>query len=94
MDPELIELKEQISLLHAELKLLNARRVGKPSIAPSPWLPLKEASALLKFESPRALRQRIQCGQFPPDCCQKIPSPTGKRNIYLVNVQRYLKRLN
>jgi len=94
MEPDLIELKEQISLLHAELKLFNARSAGKPTMAPSPWLPLKEASALLKFESPRSLRQRIQCGKFPPDCCKKISSPTGKRTIYLVNVQRYLKQLN
>lgn len=94
MDSDLIELKEQISLLNAELKLFNARSMGKPTTVPSPWLTLKEASALLKFESPRALRQRIRCGKFPPDCCQRIPSPTGKRTIYLVNVQRYLKRLN
>ena len=94
MDPELIELKEQIAQLHAELRLLNAKKSGNPTIPPSPWLPLKEASALLKFESPRALKLRIQCGKFPPDCCQKIPSPTGKRTVYLVNVQRYLKRLN
>ena len=94
MDPELIELKEQIALLHAELKLLNAKKSGNLTMAPNPWLPLKEASALLKFESPRALKQRIQCGKIPPDCCQRIPSATGKRTIYLVNVQRYLKRLN
>lgn len=94
MEQELIELKEQIAKLHAELKLFNSKPPSKASMAPSPWLPLKEASALLKFESPRALRQRIRCGHFPPDCCQRIPSPTGKRTVYLVNVQRYLKRLN
>lgn len=94
MDAELIAIKEQISLLHAELKLLNAKKSDKPLAVASPWLSLKEASALLKFESPRALKRRIRSGNFPPDCCQQIPSPTGKRTLYLINVQRYLKQLN
>jgi hypothetical protein len=94
MDFELAALKSQMALLHAELRLLNAKKIAKPPAEPSPWLSLKEASALLRFESARSLKQRIRSGKFPPDCCQQIPSPTGKRTIYLVNVQRYLKRLN
>ena len=94
MTSELIELKEQMAKVHAELKLLNAKTMGKQQPEPSPWLSLKDAAALLRFESARALRQRIRRGQFPPDCFQQISSPSGKRHVYLVHVQRYLKRLN
>ena len=94
MEPEVIELKEQMAKLSAELKLLNAKTVAKQAAETNPWLSLKEGAALLRFVSARSLRQRILQGQFPPDCCQKIPSASGKRHVYLVNVQRYLKRLN
>jgi hypothetical protein len=94
MNSDLIELKEQMAMLHAELKLLNAKKPVKQTAEPSPWLSLQEAADLLRFKSARSLRQRIHNGQFPPDCCQRIPSTTGKRHVYLVNVQRYLKQLN
>ena len=58
-----------------------------------PWLPLKEAAPLLHFPSPRALKNRILRGSFPPDCFRQMPSPSGKRHSYLVNVERYLKTL-
>ena len=93
MEQEVLELKEQMARLYAELKLINAKQPVKPSQPASPWLSLKEAACLLRFESARALKQRIQNGKIPPDCCQKIPSPSGKRHLYLVNVQRYLKLL-
>ena len=94
MEQEVLELKEQMAKLCAELKLLNAKQPVKPPLEPSQWLSLKEAACLLRFQSARALRQRIRNGQFPPDCCQQIPSTSGKRHLYLVNVQRYLKKLN
>ena len=94
MESALIELKEEMAMLSAQLKLLNAKQPGKQPLEASPWLPLTEAAELLRFISARALRDRIRRGQFPPDCYKQIPSTSGKRHIYLVNVQRYLKQLN
>jgi len=95
MDSTLSELQDQITMLSAEVKLLKAKNSGKQhSIEASPWLCLKEAAPLLRLKSPRALKARIQAGQFPPDCCKQIPTTSGKRQQYLVNVQRYLKHLN
>ena len=95
MDPLLSDLQDLVTMLCAELKLLNAKNNRKQhSIEASPWLCLKEAAPLLRLKSPRALKARIQAGQFPPDCCKQIPTTSGKRQQYLVNVQRYLKHLN
>jgi hypothetical protein len=59
----------------------------------SPWLPLKEGAPLLHFSSARTLKHRILRGSFPPDCFPEVPSPSGKRHSYLVNVDRYIKTL-
>jgi hypothetical protein len=72
-------------------KLMGAPE-GRPHKA-SPWLPLREAAPLLHFKSPRALKARILRGGFPPDCFRQLPSPSGKRHSYLVNVERYLRTL-
>jgi hypothetical protein len=86
------ELTAQLSQLSAQLKLLTAQ--GQPAQQKSsPWLPLKEAAPLLHFPSPRALKNRILRGSFPPDCFRQVSSPSGKRHSYLVNVERYLKTL-
>jgi len=92
MESVVAELTAQLSQLSAQLRLLTAQ--GQP-VAPksSPWLPLKEAAPLLHFPSPRALKNRILRGSFPPDCFRQVPSPSGKRHSYLVNVERYLKTL-
>jgi hypothetical protein len=37
MDSDLVELKEQMTMLHAELKLLNAKKPVKQTAEPSPW---------------------------------------------------------
>jgi hypothetical protein len=81
-----------LSQLSAQLRLLTAQ--GQ-SLQPksSPWLPLREAAALLHFPSPRALKNRILKGGFPPDCYRQPPSPSGKCHSYLVNVYSYLKTL-
>jgi hypothetical protein len=86
------ELTAQLSLLSAQLRLLLAQGQPAPQKS-SPWLPLKEAAPLLHFSSARALKHRIQRGSFPPDCFRQVPSPSGKRHSYLVNVDRYLKTL-
>jgi hypothetical protein len=91
MDTVNAELVEQIAQLSAQLKLLNAQ-VQPPQKA-SPWLPLREAASLLHCTSPRALKARILRGGFPPDCYRQLPSPSGKRHTYLVNVERYLRTL-
>ena len=86
------ELTDQLSQLSAQLRLLMAHSQPAPPKR-SPWLPLKEAAPLLHFSSARALKHRILRGSFPPDCFRQVPSPSGKRNSYLVNVDRYLKTL-
>ena len=94
MDSSLSELQDQITMLSAEVKLLKAKNSGKQFLVEaSPWLCLKDAAPLLRFKSPRALKARIQAGQFPPDCCKQIPTTSGKRQQYLINVQKYLKHL-
>jgi hypothetical protein len=93
MDNVVAELTTQLAQLSAQLKLLNAQHHSQPSHNPSPWLPLREAAQLLHFKSPRALKSRILRGGFPPDCFRQLPSPSGKRHSYLVNVERYLKTL-
>jgi|LakMenE01Jun11ns_1017448.scaffolds.fasta_scaffold8813364_2 hypothetical protein len=82
METVVVELTAQLSQLSAQLKLLTAQ--GQPA-APksSPWLPLKEAAPLLHFSSPRALKNRILRGSFPPDCFRQVPSPSGMRHSYL-----------
>ena len=94
MDSSPSELQDQLTILSAEVKLLKAKNSGKQFLVEaSPWLCLKEAALLLRIKSARALKARIQAGQFPPDCCKQIPTTTGKRQQYLVNVQKYLKHL-
>jgi hypothetical protein len=93
MNADLSTLSQSIEQLKAEMALLKAQRV-RGQVPVSPWLPLKEASIRLHFSSPRALRNRIKNGQFPPDCYQQIPSTSGKRHVYLINVESYLKKLN
>ena len=92
MEQVVVELTDQLSRLSAQLKLLTAQH---PSMAQksSPWLPLREAAQLLHIASPRALKYRIVRGGFPPDCYRRMPSPSGKRHGYLVNVERYLRTL-
>ncbi|MCP9889103.1 hypothetical protein KBY96_14345 [Cyanobium sp. ATX 6A2] len=85
------ELSIQLNRLSAQLTLLTARQA--PPQQTSPWLPLAEAAELLHFSSARALKSRILRGAFPPDCYRQVPSPSGKRHAYLVNVERYLKSL-
>lgn len=99
MGPDLLEMKmvvaeltEHLAQLSAQLRLLTAQHPAAARAA-SPWLPLREAAPLLRFSSSRALRCRIQRGAFPPDCYRQVPSPSGKRQSYLVNVERYLKSL-
>jgi hypothetical protein len=92
MESVVADLTAQLSQLSAQLRLLTAQ--GPPVRSKSsPWLPLREAAALLHFSSPRALKNRILKGGFPPDCYRQLPSPSGKRHSYLVNVDRYLKTL-
>ena len=93
MDNVVTELTAQLAQLSAQLKLLNAQKQPQPAHKASPWLPLREAAGLLHFKSPRALKARILRGGFPPDCYRQLPSPSGKRHSYLVNVERYLKTL-
>ncbi len=93
MDNVVTELTAQLAQLSAQLKLLNAQNQPQPAHKASPWLPLREAAELLHFKSPRALKARILRGGFPPDCYRQLPSPSGKRHSYLVNVERYLKTL-
>jgi hypothetical protein len=83
MDNVVTELTAQLQQLSAQLKLMNAQS----------QLPLREAAPLLHCKSPRALKARILRGGFPPDCYRQLPSPTGKRHTYLVNVERYLRTL-
>lgn len=90
MDMLTSDLTAHLQQLMAGLELLNAQH---PLPKPSPLLPLLDAVKLLHFKSARVLKSRIQRGTFPPDCCRITPSPTGKRNSYLVNVDRYLKSL-
>jgi len=92
MESVVVELTAQLSQLSAQLKLFTAQG-QPPGPKSSPWLPLKEAALLLHFSSARALKNRILHGSFPPDCFRQVPSPSGKRHSYLVNVERYLKRL-
>ncbi len=87
------ELTAQLAQLSAELKLHNAQRKLQKELKTSPWLPLRNAAPLLHFKTPRALKNRILRGGFPPDCFRKMPSPSGKRHSYLVNVERYLRTL-
>ncbi len=87
-------ISEQIDRLSAELKLLNGRQKLSHQTKQNPWLSLDEAASILRFKSARALKSRIKKGQFPPDCWRQIPSPSGKRHTYLVNVERYVRQLN
>jgi hypothetical protein len=92
MEVVVADLTAQLSQLSAQLRLLTAQ--GQPvQQKSSPWLPLRDAAALLHFTSPRALKNRILRGSFPPDCYRQVPSPSGKRHTYLVNVERYLRTL-
>ena len=70
------------------------------SAGPSPAAGRGQGPALAGLAPPlsgklsaRALKNRILRGSFPPDCFRQVPSPSGKRHSYLVNVERYLKRL-
>lgn len=92
MTTDLSTLTQGIQQLRAEMELLKAQRV-RGQISISPWLPLKEASVRLHFSSPRALRNRIRNGQFPPDCYRVDPTSPGKAVKYLVNVELYIKLL-
>jgi len=92
METMVAELTAQLSQLSAQLKLLTAQGQPAPQKS-SPWLPLKEAAPLLHFPSPRALKNRILRGSFPPDCFRQVPSPSGRRHSYLINVERYLRTL-
>lgn len=89
---EIAELTAQITRLSAQLQLLTAAQ-SQPRDNESPWLPLSKAAKLLHW-APRTLRRRIVTDNFPENCCRRIVSPSGKRTIYLVNVQRYLKSLH
>ncbi len=93
MDNVVAELTAQLAQLSAQLKLLNAQNQPQPSAKASPWLPLREAAPLLHCKSARALKARILRGGFPPDCYRQLPSASGKRHSYLVNVERYLRTL-
>lgn len=88
------QISDQLAQVTAQLRLLNARIQPQSMAKPSPWLPLNEAARLLHYKSPRALRARILRGGFPPDCYRQLPSPSGKRHSYLVNVERYLRTLH
>jgi hypothetical protein len=92
MEQVVVELTDQLARLSAQLKLLTAQHPSS-SQKSSPWLPLRKAADLLHFSSPRALKYRIVRGGFPPDCYRRMPSPSGKRHGYLVNVEPYLKTL-
>lgn len=92
MEIVVADLTAQLSQLSAQLRLLTAQG-QPPQQKSSPWLPLRDAAVLLHFSSPRALKNRILRGSFPPDCYRQMPSPSGKRHTYLVNVERYLRTL-
>lgn len=92
METVVTELTVQLSQLSAQLKLITAQTPPAMQKA-SPWLPLREAAPLLHFASARALKNRILKGTFPPDCFRVLPSVSGQRHSYLVNVERYLKSL-
>jgi hypothetical protein len=92
MERVVADLNEQLSRLSAQLTLLTAQHPPAPRKS-SPWLPLREAAELLHFSSARALKYRILRGGFPPDCYRQLPSPSGRRHAYLVNVERYLRTL-
>ena len=93
MSANLSTLSQTVQQLKAEMALLKAQRV-RGQVPVSPWLPLKEASVRLHFSSPRALRNRIKNGQFPPDCYRVDPTSPEKVVKYLVNVELYLKSLH
>ena len=91
---DLSQISDQISMLSAELKLLNSKQKPGHQTKQNPWVSLQEAASILRFKSARALKSRIKKGQFPPDCWRQIPSPSGKRHTYLVHVERYVRQLN
>jgi hypothetical protein len=93
MENVVAELSAQLSQLSAQLKLVSAQNHPKQPLKASPWLPLRDAAPMLHYKSARALKARILRGTFPPDCYRQMPSPSGKRHSYLVNVERYLKML-
>lgn len=93
MDDVTARLSAKMDNLSAQLKLFYAQCRPQQAHKVSPWLPLREAAELLHIKSPRALKARILRGGFPPDCYRLLPSPSGKRHSYVVNVERYLKTL-
>ena len=93
MGKDISELSSKIEQLTAEVALLKARKGTQPSTN-SPWLSLQEAATILKFSSHRALRNRIKSGKFPPECYRELPTKSGKRSNFIINVDRYIKLLN
>lgn len=88
---DISELAAQVEYLTARLQqLTETTTVQRFS---NPWLPLKEAAAVLHYPSAQALRQHLRKGRFPTDCYRAIPGPSGTRCKYLVNVEQYLKTL-
>ena len=93
MNQDLSALTNQIERLVAEVDLLKAQHTPRVKSS-SPWVSLQEAATRLNFSSPRALKNRIKSGRFPPDCYREEPTVSGKRSIFMVNVDRYIKLLN
>ena len=89
---DLSSVNQTVQRLTAEMALLKAQQ-SKPARPSSPWLPLKEAASRLNFSSARSLRNRIKNGSFPPDCFRIDPAAPGRVTRYLVNVERYIKKL-
>ena len=92
VEADLPTLSQQIQQLSAEVALLKAQKTIGAAVS-SPWLPLKVAALLLNFKSPRALRARINNGQFPPECFRIDPTTSGLAVRYLIHVERYVKQL-
>lgn len=93
MAAEILPLKRKVEQLVSEVALLNAQN-NRGKAPTSPWLPIKEAAALLHFSSARALRNRINKGQFPPECYRVDPTSNSCSPKYLINVERYIKQLH
>lgn len=93
MEPDFTVLHETVERLNAEIQLLKAQQRSSYKQA-NPWLPLKDAASRLNFRSARALKNRIKTGRFPPECYRLDPTAPEGVVRYLVNVERYIKKLH
>jgi hypothetical protein len=87
------EIKQQLSLICAQLNVIEARLMLKPSLSSSPLLPLAEAAVALHFPSSRALRIAIDRGRIPPQFVSATTGETGRRRTIYVDVEGFVSHL-